>query len=472
MLKLLSLFSRLQPLDYISLTLMLVLSLLIGLLVWSGNDVIPYVRDFSWHSKIVITSDNFFTLTFSRPVNHSSVEANLHISPSLPGEISWAGLRLIYTLTVPAVYDTTYKVELNKVLKQWQPFVDEFQTPNRAFIYIGIEGEEKGRLILYNLSHRQKTILTPKNLVVTNFKPYPSGNQILFAASDWLHYGPGLFEQELYTVTTGRSQDASPAGKINKILDNINYQNQDFDISANGEVIVVRRVQRSNLSDSDLWFIKANAKPQPLKNEIASSFLLTPDSNSVALSLPDGIAIVPLTPSTKPLDFLPQFDRVLSFSRDGVQAAMAKFNSDNTQSLFFINNQGFEKELIAKIGEHLYCQFNSRTPTLYCLLTPVFPGKIYDEQLILAAIDLKTFQIKPMLELGHQVATHINLSPDGLALLLDQMVTTNKLDSKDELTTDIGSAIVTSHLTLLQLDRTNKSITTLPVKGFQPYWLP
>ncbi len=147
-------------------------------------------------------------------MDRASVEANLHVEPPLPGKISWSGRRLVYTLTAPPQYvkrsypagNRTYKIELQKareklgVDKQGNaiaPFVSQFSTPERAFVYKGTEAEEKGRLILYNLTRKQKIILTPENLVVKDFRIYPAGDRILFSASEWSKYKPGLYEQSL-----------------------------------------------------------------------------------------------------------------------------------------------------------------------------------------------------------------------------------------------------------------------------------
>ncbi len=478
--KSLLLSSRLQPIDSVGLTLMVVLSLFIGILLCSGGNVIPYVRDFNWHSKVIGASDTFFTLTFSRPVDRASVEANFHISPPLPGKVSWTGRQLVYTLTAPAKYDTTYQVALRtisgskKVPLQWQPFSSEFHTRDRIFAYLGIEGEEKGRLILYNLTHKQKTILTPKNLVVTDFKPYATGDKILFFASDWSNYSPGFFKQQVYTVSTGIS---STSGKIDKILDNLNYQNLEYDLSADGQVIVVHRVERDNLKDAGLWVVRPNTQPQPLNNPPGSQILLAPDSNSLGLSLFDGgVAILPLTPSSKPLDYLPAYNQVLAFSKDGVQAVMVKLGNDNTQSLFLVTNQGLHQELISTTGEHLQCEFDPKTPNLYCLVRLLPSGKINDEHLTVVMIDLKTFAVKPLLQLPYQWDTQMSLSPDGLSLLFDQVVTSKTLAKKGDLVTDFGAAIITSDLILLPTTNTTPesmvSKSPLPLHGFHPRWLP
>jgi hypothetical protein len=472
---------------------MLVLSLLIGLVLWGGDHTRPYVREFSWQNKQVGAADTFFVLTFSRPMDHVSVEANLHIEPPLPGLLSWAGRRLVYTLTNPAPYGATYKVELDKARQSMgkagnpmQPFVGEFRTRDRAFAYLGVEGDEKGRLIFYNLTRQQKTLLTPKNWVVTDFKPYPGGDRILFAASDWSNYGPGLFEQQLYTVTTGLSpmsasqpNSTQKAGHIQPILDNLDYQNMKFDLSPDGQVIVAFRVNRRNIEDSGLWVQRRDSPWQLLLKQLGGDFLITPDSAAIANTQGEGVAILPLIPQAKPLDFLPKFDKILNFSSDGVRAAMVKLNSDYTQSLFLVTNQGLQKELLKSNGEWLNCQFDASAKNLYCMMTQLVQGKESSQQLSVMGIDLKTFKVEPLLVLSNQSEMEMSLSLDGLALLIDRVLKKETLPSEKDLTTDVGSAIATSRLFLLPLtNRTSASTTSpvrsqeIPLRGFHPYWLP
>jgi hypothetical protein len=79
--------------------------------------------------------------------------------------------------------------------------------------------------------------------------------------------------------------------------------------------------------------------------------LITPDSNALALLQGQGVAILPLKPGAKPLDFIPKFGQVLSFARDGSAAAMVQFNADPaqpTRSLFLVTNQAFRKNCYAQ----------------------------------------------------------------------------------------------------------------------------
>jgi hypothetical protein len=156
---------------------------------------------------------------------------------------------------------------------------------------------------------------------------------------------------------------------------------------------------------------------------------------------------------------------------------MLKYNSDFTQSIFLVTNQGLPKELSRTAGEFLNCQFDPINPQLYCLLTRRQPQKIFSEKLTLEAIDLQTFAVKPLLVLPDQVETKISLSPDGLELLLDGVVAKKSEPVTGDLRTDGPSAIAQSSLMLLSLKKTSKfngdpSPQPLPLQGLRPQWLP
>lgn len=491
----------LQPIDRLALGVMLVVSLLISILLLSGDHTSPRVRDFSWQNKQVGAEDTAFILTFSRPMDHASVETNLQINPPLPGKISWAGRRMAYTPHFPVPYGSQYQVQLKGAKDQFpgiegkgtlvEPFSSSFRTRDRAFAYIGVDGQEQGRLIVYNFTTQKKNILTPVDLAVLDFKPYPKGDQILFSASDRKSQEQGLLAAQLYTVTTGLSfqspdqPEVSPeaVGKINLVLDSKDYQNLKFDLSADGKTIVVQRVNRRNPADFGVWIVQQEAKPRPLGNQPGGDFLIAPDSSSLAIAQGQGVAIVPLKPAAKPLDFLPKFGMVLSFAREGSAAAMVKFNTDYTRSLFLVNNQGVEKELLRTTGSVLSCEFAPKNETLYCLLTQLLQGEEYQEEPFLAAIDLKAASdsknspVKPLVILPNQRDIQMSLSPDGLALLFDQLVTRPPA-ATDNLRTNEGEAIATGVLWVLPLMNATASPPSAQIKpeqllpGFHPRWLP
>ena len=501
-----------EPLDRVAITLMVVLGVIIVLLLWQGDHSSPRVRYFSWQDKQIGVEDNRFILSFSRPMDRASVEKNLQITPPLPGKISWAGRKMAYTLLAPAGYGTEYQLQLQGAIDRFsgegnnsqgqqktviQPFTAKFRTRDRAFAYLGVEADQVGRLMLVNFNDQQpKPIaLTPPDLVVSDFKPYPDSRRILFAGNDRTSQQQGKLEQRLYVVTTGINPDspeeetpkAQPAGKIRLVLDNKDYQNLKFDLSADGKTIVVQRVSRRNPGEFGIWVVKEEEgdlfTARPLPGQPGGDFLITPDSKNIAITQGEGLAIVPLeTSQDKPLDFLPKFGTVASFSRDGTQAAMVKFNTDYSRSLYLVTTQGVEKELLRITGSIIDAQFDPMGQILYCLLTKLLPGDQYQEQPYIATINLKTGEMKPLLVLPNQRGIEIALSPDGIALLFDQPVTTPVPagTQSDAPRTDSGEAVSAGTLWLLPLISTSPGEVApaqaqpeqLPLPGFHPQWLP
>ncbi|HHP7229608.1 MAG TPA: hypothetical protein ACFCUY_01965 [Xenococcaceae cyanobacterium] len=488
---------KLQPIDSIAIALITFLSLIMGLLIWNSHscsdrcwfEVQPQVEEFSWQNLLIGAEDKAFLMTFNRPMDRQSVEQNLAIEPPLPGKFSWAGNKLAYTLRVPAPYGETYRVFLQKARQRFAqetelgqeitPFFSQFQTRDRAFAYLGSEAEERGRLILYNWTQQQKTILTPENLTVFDFEPYPQGDRILFSAADKSSGIDGIRMLQLYTVTTGLN-DSEPNSQLKLVLDNQEYQNNKFDLSQDGKTIVLQRLNRNNPQDFGLWVLQEDNSLQPLKNSTGGDFLVTPDSKTLAVAQGEGIALFPLQPEAEPLDFLPKFGRVVSFSADGMAAAMINYNTDNqdlkyTRSLFYVNNQGVQKELLNLAGSIIDCQFNPTATQLYCLLSELKPGDEYREQPYLAAIDLKTSETTPLLALPEYQDSRISIAPDGLGVLFDQVLTTDTLSSNDITTTDSGETIVTSRLWLLippSETAPQHQVEQLPFIGFNPQWIP
>jgi len=497
-----------QPLDRVAILLMMGLSVLIGLLLWSGDHTAPRVRDFSWQGKQVGAEDRAFILTFNRPMDRASVQSNLQIEPPLPGKISWAGRRMAYTLTRPAPYGTSYQLQLEGAQDRFsgneseasliEPFLGHFTTRDRAFVCLGVEGADAGRLILYNLTQQQKTVLTPPELVVAEFEPYPQGDRILFSATDRAAQNRGSFDPKLYTVSTGIALNSPeqtikqvPASKVKLVLDNRDAQILKFDLSPDGQSIVVQRADRSNLALSTLWLLQEDTSPQLLDSQPGGDFLITPDSNALVIAQGQGLAVLPLKPevSSRPLDFLPRFGRVLNFARDGSAAAMVKFNPNETESLYLVSNQGVQKELVRTTGSILSAEFSPLNQTLYCLLTQLLPGPEYRERPYIGAINLQTGKLNPLVILPMQRDLQLRLAPDGTSLLFDQIVSTSQKNTKIS-QPDQATATTTSKLWLLPLQELAGSVPAtsqgstqqaptsispqpqaLPIFGAHPRWL-
>lgn len=508
---------RFQPLDRAALSLIVVLSLTIAFFLIQGDRAVARVRDFSWQDRQVGAEDAAFILTFSRPMDHPSVEQNLQIDPPLPGKFSWAGRRMAYTLEAPAPYGQAFTVKLEGARDrfspsddpkaQMQPFNGQFQTRDRAFIYLGVDGDEAGRLILQNLTRDEQKILTPDNLVVMDFEPYPEGDRVLFSAIERTSQSQrSPADQQLYTVTTGiqikapasapgeiqpenSDQDPrspQPAGIVELLLDNQDYQNLKFDLSPDGQTIVVQRANKQNPADFGLWLLQSGAPPQPIETEPGGDFLIAPDSQSLAMSQGQGLAILPFESGADPLDFLPRYGVILSFANDGTAAALVKFNRDPsnpTRSLFLVTNQGKEQEVLKTDGSFLDAQFDPTKRKLYCLFTRRVPGDTYIEQPYLGAINLETGQETDLLKLPIQQDIQISMAPDGLGVLFDQVVSGADGDgATGEVSSSVrgrdGKAIASSQLWFLPLvtDENGNVVQVEPqplgLAGLRPRWLP
>ena len=496
-----------KSIDKIAFSAIAILSFTITVLVWGTNAcgeecfliVKPQVTKFSWQNKLISREDRAFLLYFNRPVDRDNIESNLTIEPPLPGKISWAGNKLAYTLDRPAPYGEKYRVFLennqqestaNKSQENIEPFFGQFQSRDRAFAYIGSGGKNQGKLILYNWTKQEKTILTPDDLVVLDFEPYPQSGRILFSAVA-KDQPEDMTKLQLYTVTTGLNRPLKEPfqPQIKLVLDSKKYQNNKFDLAQDGKTIVVQRMSHANPQDFGLWIIKENKAAKPLDTEAIGDFLLTPDSQAIAVAQGEGIALLPLKADAKPIDFLPKFGRVVSFSHDGTAAAMINYNKDDadlryTKSLYYVNNQGIEKELLNIEGSIIDCQFNPMATNLYCLITELkFSDNVtseqatteYREQPYIVDIAIKTEKVTPLLALPEYQDSKLSVAPDGLGVLFDQVLTTQVSTPENSSENDPDLAIIKSRLWLL-LPPSNESeahqIEQLPLIGFRPQWLP
>ncbi len=456
-----------HPLDRLVVGLIAALWLILGLLLIWGDRTQPQVRDFSWAKASVGAEDTAFTLTFNRPMNWDSVSQQIQISPALPGKTSWSGRRLAYTLTQPIGYGQSFQLKLDGATAAAggtvTPFRTQFKSRDLAFAYLGINGDEAGRIILYNLTQDKKTVLTPANLVVQHFKAYPKGDRLLFTATNRSIVNPSELNAKLYKATTGLAE--TTLGQVDLVLDNQDYQILKFDLSANGDRIVVQRSARQNASATGLWQIRGTASPEQIKIDNAGDFLIAPDSETLVAAQGKGLALVPLEQKTvtdQPLDFLPQYGMVLNFARDGSAATMVKFNTDYTRSLFLVSSQGNPRELLRTSGSILSTAFTAQRDALYCLLTRLVTGKDYQEQPFIAKIDLKTGRPTELLTLPIQRNVTLSLAPDGSQLLFDQGTAAASGGTAPVAQANIWSLALTE----------SKPSPKVVAVGTEPQWLP
>jgi hypothetical protein len=476
-----------QRLDQAAAAIILILSIPLGLLLYTVDKTAPKIRDFSWQNRYVGAEDVAFILTFNRPMNWDSVAANLKITPPLLGKFSASGRRFVYTLSQPVPYGKTFGLQVQGATdiavsptgaaqRAMQPFVSDFRSRDRAFVYLGVGGAEDGRLVLRNLTRQQTTVLTPKDWVVMGFKPYPEGDRILIGAVERKTDLLGAFEQRLYSVSTGLGKE--PAGQTKLLLGNAEAQILKFDLSTSGSTIVLQRYSRSKREPVGLWVLESNGTLRSITQTAAGEFLVTPDGSAVAIAQSQGISIVPV--STEPSDlntieYLPQLGMTIGFSRDASAAAMVKFTPNGTRSLFVVTNQGIQKELIKTNGYILKAQFDPMNQKVYCLYTQLNREKNNASSLHISAINLSTLDRKALVQLPNKTSGHMSIAPDGAQLLFDAVEAAEQ-STHSVLKDGGGLAIAKSTLWTLPLGQSGISSSTKPtslsISGIQPMWLP
>ncbi|WP_228014986.1 hypothetical protein [Synechocystis salina] len=153
---------------------------LIAVVLLRGNQSPLSVTQYSWRNTNIGAQTQALTMTFNHPVDPGKIEAGLTIDPPLAGKTVWQGRRWFYSLTEIPRYGTNYQLSLplpSMVRGQGKrDFTSVITSRARALVYIGVGGEERGRLILYNITNPQqpqKSSSPPRTSPFVNFKFIP-----------------------------------------------------------------------------------------------------------------------------------------------------------------------------------------------------------------------------------------------------------------------------------------------------------
>lgn len=466
----------------------IILLVLIAVVLVRGNQRPLRVLQYSWRNTNIGAQTQGLSMGFSHPVQPSQIEPGLTIDPPLPGKTSWQGSRWFYTLTEIPRYGANYQLSLAMPTtargRPPQDFTSIITSRARALVYIGITEEERGRLILYDITNAQqpqKIILTPRDLIVRQFQIYPQGDRIIFTATD---PNRRTAQQSLFTVTTGinnlNTETKVLPGKLERLLENQSYDNQKLLLARNGTMVVLSRQNLQNPADAGLWVLPQGESPRPL-GITADNFIVAPAGNLLAVSQQGGVGVIPLSADGGASQFLEGMGKALDFSPRGNQLLLTRQNPDFSHSLFLLDlGDRQAREVLTSPNPLLTCRFDPRSrPTAYCLQTDYLPqeGGTLQAEPYLAIINLDDGRSRPLLALPNYPEVDLSVAPDGLALMFDQVATTAPLSNNDLLTSSRQS-ITDGRVWLLPLpsDAALK-IETEPAPqeltpGFSPQWMP
>ncbi len=479
---------KLTPFDRTILAIAAILLILIAVVFGRGNQTPLRVSYYSWQNSNIGAQTQRLMMRFNHPVSPADIETQLTLDPPLPGTSSWRSREWFYTLTETPHYGKNY--QLNLTLPTMTPqggettFTSLITSRTRSFIYIGVNEEERGRLILFDITNSQdpkKIILTPTDLSVRQFQIYPLGDRLIFLASDATRRSG---QQHLFTVITGVNNadtQASPSpGRLERLFDNQPYNNLSLALSKNGAMLVLDRQNRDNPADSGLWAVPQNGSPRPLGIQ-GEAFIVSPRGDRLAVTQNNGVSIIPLTADGGTSKFLAGYQQAFAFSEDGEQLLLGKQNVDFTFSAIVANlSTNEEREILRDLYPIQTCHYDPAAPTIaFCLRTDYVPqpeGSVQEEP-YLAVVNLATRQSQPLLALPNYPDVDLSIAPDGLALIFDQVVTRDSADPTDPLT-ESQKAIVDGRVWFLQIPEdieTQTDSTLLPQEltpGFAPKWMP
>ncbi|MEB3160954.1 MAG: hypothetical protein VKL20_05800, partial [Synechocystis sp.] len=291
-------------------------------------------------------------------------------------------------------------------------------------------------------------------------------------------------QQQLFTVTTGINNNNTDAkilpGKLERLLENQDYDNQRVILAAKGNVVVLNRQNRQNPADSGLWVLPKQGSPRPLGIQ-GDHFIVAPQGDRLAVGQAGGVAIIPLEAEAGASQFLAGMGEALAFSPSGDRFLVTQQNLDYSYSLLLYDlTTRTQQEIIRGLYPILDCQFDPRHQnTAYCLRADYVQqesGEITEEP-YLALVNLQTLQSQPLLALPNYPEVDLSIAPDGLALIFDQVATTNPLSPSDILTQS-QKAITDGRVWLLSLPEelaigVNADLSPQELTpGYAPQWMP
>lgn len=450
-------------------------SLIVGVILFLlGNHTAPYVRDFNWQQQRVGSRDLQMVLTFNRPMNAESIEANLEVHPPLPGRMRKLGRRFFWTLAEPAPYGQTYRVQLQAAQDERgqlmsRPFQGEFRTPDRQLLGIGTEPAQAGRLFLFNLETGSTTLLTPAGMKVTQMQPSADGQYAYYFATT-----SGVQAQDLYRLNL---EDQS----AELLLDHRGYQNLRFQVSPTGELVVAERMplerDPTGLVQTELWVQKERRDPfrrLELDTAVGGDFLISPDESSLLISQGRGVGIVPLHPRAAAESFLAQFGQTLAIRPDGAFGALLRFNPDYTRSLWVVSNTGNSQEIWVAEGSVGVGAFSSVAPVFYSLVNQIDP-ETYTESPRLLAINWEEGSQTEVVQAEYPIGLDFSLAPDGRTLAYTLLEPFQGLPDPAAPLSRTGQAIASSQVWLVELERGQPILSSrrrLPLGSSALAWIP
>ena len=308
-------------------------------------------------------------------MDRASVEKNFSLTPEVEGKFSWIGRKMAYSFTEGLQGGESLEVSLKGVkdaqgVLMKKPYFKNYQTAYQNLYFIGAEGVQKEKLVQFDFKLKNTKILSPKGLIIKDFKIHPNQKLIYLLG---IKEGSDQARDNLYQLDLETK-------KLDKILDGEKEFIFSFDLSPDGKILLVRKGQVNTFSESSLidpgslWIFKPeNGKWTEFWNKeiYGSEFFFSPDSNYIVGRLITGdITILPVKENLDQVVYLENYAGSYNLSPDGSKLVFVDFTDPfSPHDLLLRENDGNTKILGKGIGQIQFPIFDRKGDNVYFLLS-------------------------------------------------------------------------------------------------------
>ena len=352
------------------------LTLVIGFLLIRGDQSYPRVVDTNLKNESLPLSTNQIVLTFNRNMDHASVENHFSITPKIEGKFSWIGKKMAFSFKESLASNQSISIELSQAEDElgnlMQSYQKNYQTQSQFLYFIGSEKDQKDQLVGFDLNQEKTTILSPKNLVIKDFRVHPDQNLIYL-----LGYKKSADETKNNLYELDRK-----SGRLKVLVDGQKEYIFAFELSPDGNILLARKgsinpYDQSSLVDpGSLWTYEINRQKWTIfwnKELYGSEFYFSPDSNYLVGRMITGdITILPVIENPDKVVYLENYAGNYNLSPNGRQLVFVDFPDPfSPNDLLLRNNDGTTQTLVEKGGQIQFPIFNKNGNRIYFLMSKV-----------------------------------------------------------------------------------------------------
>lgn len=301
----------------------------------------PRVIAVNLDKAVLPSTQRQISMSFNRDMDRASVEDYFSIQPEIKGKFSWSGHTVVFSPEEILPYNTSFQLRIGKEAQDInrvplaQDYHFDFQTVPLQFAYIGVEGNEQNKLILSSFDGSKREALTDGTIHIEHFQFCPENTCVYF-----LGYKESVYQNqinELYYLNL-KSRD------LKQITSDRNFLNKSFQLSPNGQNIILSRIRVSPdgqyLTQVQLWVASTETHNFTLFHEgraTGTDFFLSPDSSTILyLNKDDNFEIASLYPKSKEEpQFIGSFSRCYGFHP---YQPLIAFTKEKTDGFFVLTN--------------------------------------------------------------------------------------------------------------------------------------